>query len=163
MWLEAPEKEFKHKSPVVTYGCESWAIKKTEPQRIYVFKLRCWRRLLRIPWTARKFNQSIQRKSVLNIHWKDWCWSWSSNSLATWCKKLTHLKRSWCWKRLKAGGEGDDRGWDGWMASPTQRTWVWASSRRWWRTEKPGVLQSMGSKRAGHDWATEQQQKRCDH
>ena len=69
-----------------------------------------------------------QRKSVLNIHWKDWCWSWSYNTLATWCEELTHWKRPWCWERLRAGGEGDDRGWDGWMASPTWWTWVWASS-----------------------------------
>ena len=68
------------------------------------------------------------RKSVLNIHWKDWCWSWNSNILAPWCEELTHLKRPKCWERLKAGGEGNDRGWDGWMASPTQWTWVWASS-----------------------------------
>ena len=81
------------------------------------------------------------RKSMLNIHWKDWCWSWISNTLATWCEKPTHWKRSWCWERLKAGGEGDDRGWDGWMASPRQWKWVWANSGRWWRTRKPGVLQ----------------------
>ena len=62
-------------------------------------------------------------KSVLDIHWKDWCWSWNSNTLATWCKELTHLKRAWYWERLKAGGEGKDRGWDGWMPSPTQWTW----------------------------------------
>ena len=72
------------------------------------------------------------RKSVLNIHWQDWCWSWNSNTLATWCEELTLLKRPWCWERLKTGGEGDDRGWDGWMASPTQWTWVWVNSRRWW-------------------------------
>ena len=71
------------------------------------------------------------------------------------CEELTHWKRPWCWERLKAGGEGDNRGWDGWMASLTQWTWVWASSGSWWRTEKPGVLQSMGSQRVGHDWATE--------
>ena len=95
-------------------------------------------------------------KSVLNIHWKDWCWSWSSNTLATWCKDLTHWKRPWCWERLRSGGKGDGRGWDDWMASPTQRTWVWANSGRWWRIVKPGVLQSMGSQRVRHDWATEQ-------
>ena len=71
--------------------------------------------------------------------WKDWCWSWNSNILATWCKELFHLKRPWCWERLKAGGEGDDRGWDGWMASPTQWTWVWVNSRSWWWTGRPGV------------------------
>ena len=95
------------------------------------------------------------RKSVLNSHWKDWCWSWSFNTLATWCKELTHLKRPWCWERLKAGGEGDNRGWDGWMASPTQWTWVWVNSGSWWWTGKPGVLQSMGSQRVGHNWVTE--------
>ena len=86
------------------------------------------------------------------IHWKDWCWS--SNTLATWCEELTHWKRPWCWERLKAG-EGDDRGWDGWMASLTQWTWVWVSSGSWWWTGKTGVLQSMGSLRVRHNWVTE--------
>ena len=85
------------------------------------------------------------RKSVLNIHWKDWCWSWSSNILATWCKELTHWKRPCCWERLKAGGVGDDRGWDGWIASPTWWIWVWVSYGSWWWLGKPGVLQSIGS------------------
>ena len=93
------------------------------------------------------------------LHWKDWGWSWSSNTLATLCKELIHWKRPWCWKRLKAEGEGDNRGWDGWMASLTQRTWVWANSRRWWRKGKTGVLQSMGSQRQGHDLVTKQQQQ----
>ena len=65
-------------------------------------------------------------------HWKDWYWSWNSNTLATWCKELTHLKRPWCWERLRAGEEGDNRGWDGWMASPIQSTWVWVNSGSWW-------------------------------
>ena len=91
----------------------------------------------------------------MNIHWKGWCCSWNSNTLAIWCEELTHWKRPWFWERLKVGGEGDDRGWDGWMASPTWWTWVWASSRRWWRTGKPGVLQSMESQRVGHDWVNE--------
>ena len=72
-------------------------------------------------------------------------------------KDPTHWKRPWCWERLMAGGEGDNRGWDGWMASPTQRIWVWVGSRRWWRTGKPGMLQSMGSQRIGHNWVTGQQ------
>ena len=80
---------------------------------------------------------------------------WNSNTLATWCEELTQWKRPWCWERLKAGGEGDDRGWDGWMASLTWWTWVWASSGCWWWTGKPGVLQSMGLRRVGHDWALE--------
>ena len=87
------------------------------------------------------------------------CWSWSSNTLAMWWEELTYWKRPWCWGRLKVGGEGDNRGRDGWMALLTQRTWVWANSGRQWRTGKPGVLQSMGSQRVGHNWATEQQQQ----
>ena len=89
------------------------------------------------------------------MHWKDWCWSWNSNFLATWCEKSTHWKRSWCWERLKVGGEGDDRGWDGWMASPTQWTWVSVGSGGWWWTGKPGMLWSMGSQRIELDWMTE--------
>ena len=76
------------------------------------------------------------------------------NTLATWYEELTHLKRLWCRERLRAGGEGDNRGWDGWMASPTQWTWIWVNSGSWW-TGRPGMLQSMGSQRVGHDWATE--------
>ena len=72
------------------------------------------------------------RKSVLHIHWKNWCWSWNSNTLATWCEEVTYLKRPWCWERLRVGGEGDDRGWDGWMASLTQSTWICISSGCWW-------------------------------
>ena len=79
----------------------------------------------------------------------------TTNILATWCAELTHLKRLWCWERLKAGGKGDDRGWDGWMASATQQTWVWVSSRSWWWTGRPDVLQSRGSQIVGHNWATE--------
>ena len=97
----------------------------------------------------------LWRRSVLGVHWKDWCWSWRSNTLATWCEELTHLKRPWCWERLKVGGEGDNRGWDGWMASLTQWTWVWVNSGSWWSTGKPGVLQSMGSQRVRPNWATE--------
>ena len=88
-------------------------------------------------------NQSW-RKSVLDIHWKDWYWSWNSNTLATWCEKLPHWESPWCWESLKAGEERDDRRWDGWMASLTQWTWVWASSGSWWWTGKPGMLQFMG-------------------
>ena len=85
------------------------------------------------------------KTSVLNIHWKDWCWSWDFNTLSTWCEELTHWKRHWCWERLKAEGKGDDRGWDGWMASPTLWTWVWVSSgmdREAWRAAVHGVAKS---------------------
>ena len=105
--------------------------------------------------SARRSNQSILKEIILGVHWKDWCWSWNSNILATWCEELTHWKRPWCWERLKAGGGGDDRGWDGWMASPTQWTWVWVDSGSWWWTGRPGVLRLMGSQRVGHNWATE--------
>ena len=89
------------------------------------------------------------------VHWKDWCWSWNSNTLATSCKELTHWKRPWCWEGLQAEGEGDNRGWDGWMAWPTWWTWVWVNSRSWWWTGRPCVLWFMGLQRVGHDWATE--------
>ena len=93
--------------PVVMYGCESWTIKKAERRRIDAFELWCWRRLLRVPWTGRRSNQSILKEIS---YWKDWCWSWNSIALATWCEELTHLKRPRCWERLKVGEEGDDRG-----------------------------------------------------
>ena len=140
--------------PEVVYGCESWSIKKAECQIIDSFELWFWRKLLRVPWTARRSNQFILKISP-DINLKDWCWSWNSNPLATWCEELTHWKRPWSWERLKAGGKGADRGWDGWMASPTQWTWVWVNSTSWWWTERPGVLQSMRSQRVRHDWATE--------
>ena len=101
--------------------------------------------------TLQKTSQS-SRKSVLNIHWKDWCWNWNSNTLTTWYEELTHWKRPWCWERLKAGGEGDDRD-ESWIASLTW-TWVWASAGSWWWTRKPGVLQSMGLQRIRHEWVT---------
>ena len=126
--------------PIVMYRCESWTIKKAEHQGTDAFELWCWRRLLGDPASP------SERKSVLNIHWKDWCWSWNSNTLATWCEKLADWKRPWCWGRLKAGGEGHDRGWDGWMASLTQWTWGWVSCGRCWWTGKPGVLHPWGCK-----------------
>ena len=98
-----------------------------------------------------EYSSQSEKKSNLNIHWKDWYWI--SNTLTTWCKEWPHWKRPWWWERLKAGGEGDNRGWDVWMASLTWWLWVWASSRSW--TGKPGVLQCMGLQRVGHDIATE--------
>ena len=94
--------------PVVMYGCESWTINKAECQRIDAFKLWCWRRLLRVPWTARRSNQSILKEISPEFHWKDWCWSWSSNTLVTWCEEPTHWKRPWCWERLRVGREVDE-------------------------------------------------------
>ena len=137
--------------PVFMYGCESWTVKKAECQKIDAFKLWSWRRLLRVSWTA--------RRSILKIspgcYWKDWCWSWNSSSLATSCEELAHWKRPCCWEGLGAGGEGDNRGWDGWMASLTQWAWVWVNSGSWWWTGRPGMLRFMGSQRVRHNWTTE--------
>ena len=141
--------------PVVMYGCESWAIKKAECQRTDAFELWCWRRLFRILWTARRSNQSILKEINPQYSLKGLMLKLKLQYFGHLMWEPTHWKRPWCWKRLKAG-EGDDRGWDGWMASPTQRTWVWVSSGRWWRRGKTGVLQSMALQRVGHDWATEQ-------
>ena len=143
--------------PVIMYGCKSWIIKKTESWRIDTFELWCWKRPLRVPWTARRSTQSNLKDgvySVLNIHWKDWCWSWSSSTLTTWFEEPSHWKRPWCWV-LRAGGKGDDRGWDGWMASLTRWTWIWVNSGSWWWTERPGVLWFLGSQSVGQDWVTE--------
>ena len=138
--------------PVAMYGCESWTVKKAEHRRIDAFELWCWRRLLRIPWTSRRSNQSIVKEinpeyslEGLMVRLK----------LQYLCKELTHWKRPWCWEGLGAGGEGDNRGWDGWMASLTRCTWVWVNSGSWWWTGRPGVLQFIGSQRVRHDWATE--------
>ena len=122
------------------YECEIWM--KAKHWRIDAFELWCWRRLLRIPGLQGDPSSPSERKSVLNINWEDWCWS--SNTLVTWCE-LTPWKRPWGWERLKAGGEGDDRRWDGWMASSTRCTWVWMNSRRSWWTGRPSMLRFMGS------------------
>ena len=141
--------------PVVMYGCECWPIKKAEHWRTDAFKLWCWRRLLRVPWTAMRSNQSTLKEISPEYSLKWLMLKLNSNTLATWCEKLTPWKRPWCWERLKAGGEGDDRGWDGWIASPTRWTWVWAISRSWWWTGKSGMLQSMGLQRVRHNQVTE--------
>ena len=80
------------------------------------------------------------KRPVLGVHWKDWCWGWNANTLATSCEELTHWRRPWCWEGLGAGREEDDRIWDGWMASPTRCTWVWVNSGSWWWTGRPGML-----------------------
>ena len=110
--------------PVVMYRCKRWTIKKAKSWRIDAFELWYWIRLLRVPWPEGDPTSPSERKSVLIIRWQYWCWSWNSNTLATWCKEPTHLKRHLCWVRLKAGGEDDDREWVGWMASLTQWTWI---------------------------------------
>ena len=149
--------------PVVMYGCESWTVMKAEYQRIYVFELWCWRRLLRVPWTARRSNQSTLKDSPgcslegLRLKLKLQYFGhlmWRTDS----------FEKTLMLGRLGAGEEGDDRRWDGWTASLTQCTWVWVDSRSWWWTGRPGVLQFMGSQRVGHDWVTKlnwRRQKTC--
>ena len=141
--------------PVVLYGCESWTVKKAECRRIDAFELWCWRRLLRVPWTARRSNQSILKEISPGCSLEGMMLKLKLQYFATSCKELTYWKRLWCWEGLGAGGEGDARGWDGWMASPTWWTWVWVNSGSWWWTGRPGMLWFMGSQRVRHDWATE--------
>ena len=145
--------------PVVMYGYDHgpygpcWTIKKAEHQRIDAFELWCWRRLLGAPWIARRSNQSILKEispeySLEGLMLKlQYC--------GYLMQRADSLEKIWCWERLRAGGEGDDRGWDGWMALPTQWTWVWVNSGSWWWTGRPGMLQCMGWQRVGHNWATE--------
>ena len=124
-----------------------------EHRRIDAFELWCWRRLMKVPWTARRSNQSILKEISPGISLQGMMLK--LKRLATSCDELTHWKRSWCWEGSGAGGEGDDRGWDDWMASLTRWTWVWVNSGSWWWTGRPGMLWLIGLQRVGHDWATE--------
>jgi len=117
--------------PIVMYGCESWTMKKAGHWRIYAFELWCWRRLLSVPWTARRSNQSILKEISPGCSLEGLMLKLKLQYFGHLCEELTLLKRPRCWERLKAGGEGDDRGWDSWMASPTQWTWVWVNSGIW--------------------------------
>ena len=141
--------------PVVMYRCGSWTVKKAECQIIDAFELWCWRRLLRVPWTSRWSNQSVLKEISPEYSLEGLRPKLKLQSFGHSHEELTHWKRLWCWERLKAGGEGDNRGRDGWMASPTWWTWVWTSSGSCWWTGKLGILQSMGLWRVGHDWVTE--------
>ena len=146
--------------PVVMYVCESWTMKKVECRRIDAFELWCWGRLLRVPWTARRSNQSILNISP-GCSFEGLMLKLKLFTLATSCEELTHWKRPWCWEGLGAGGEGDDRGWDGWTASLTRWVWVWVNSGSWWWTGRPGMLRFMGSQRVGHNWVTEVNWTNC--
>ena len=141
--------------PVVMYGCESWTIKKVEHERIDAFELLCWRRLLRDPCTARRSNQSILKEISPACSLKRLMLKLKLQHFGHLMWRADPFGNPWCWKRFRAGEEGDDRGWDGWMPSPTQWTWVWVNSRRWWWTGRPGVLQFMWSQRVGHGWVPE--------
>ena len=131
---------------VVMYGCESWTMKKTEHQRNYAFELWCWRRLLRIPWTARRPNQSILKEISQEYSFKDWCRSWSSNTLDTWCEEMTHEKRSWCWERLKSGEKGTTEdemfGWHHSMDMSLSKLQEMVKDREAWRVCSPWVTKS---------------------
>ena len=140
--------------PVVMYGCEIWTVKKVEYWTIYAFELWCWRRLLRVPWTARRSNQSILKETCPGCSMEGIMLRLKVEYFATSCKKLTYWKRPWCWEGLRAGGEGDDRGGNGLMASLTLCTWVWVNSRSWWWTGRLGVLQFIGLQIVRHDWVT---------
>jgi len=146
--------------PVVMCGCESCTINKAEHWRIDAFELWCWRRLLRVPWTVRISNQSLLKEISPGSSLEGLMLRLKLQSFGHLMWRADSFEETLILERLKPGGEGDDRGWDGWMASRTQWTWVWVGSRRWWRTRKLGMLQSMGSKRVVHDWATEQQSER---
>ena len=127
-------------------------VTKAECRRIDGLELWCWRRLLRVPWTARRSNQSILKEISPGISLQGMMLKLKLQYFGHLMQKLTHWKILWCWEGLGAGEEGDDRGWDGWMASLTRWTRVWMNSGSWWWTGRPGVLWFMGSRRVGHDW-----------
>ena len=141
--------------PVVMYGCDSWTVKKAARQRIDAFELWWWRRLLRVPWTARRSNQSILKEISPGISLEGMMLKLKLQYFGYLKQRVDSLEKTLMLGGLGAGGEADDRGWDGWMASLTRWTWVWVNSGSWWWTGRPGVLRFMGSQRVGHDWATE--------
>jgi len=140
---------------VVMYGCESWTVKKAEHQRIDAFELWCWRRLLRVPWTARRSNQSILKEISPGCSLGGLMLKLKLQYFGHLMRRVDSLEKTLMLEGSGAGGEGDGRGWDGWMASLTQWTWVCVNSGSWWWTARPGVLRFMGSQRVRHDWATE--------
>ena len=141
--------------PVVTYRCESWTIKKAECWRIDAFELWCWRRLLRVSWTTRRSNQSMLKEISPEYSFEGLMLKLKRQYFGHLMRRTDPFEKTLMWDRFKAGGERDDRRWDGWMASPTQRTCVWVSSRSWWWTGRPGILQSMRSQGVRHNWVTE--------
>ena len=132
--------------PVVKYGCESWTLKKVEHWRTDALELWCWRRLLRVPWTARRSNQYILKEISPRISLEGMMLKLKLQYFGHLMQKVDSWKSLWCWVGLVAGGEGDDRGWDAWMASLTRWMWVWVNSRNWSWIGRPGVLQFMGRK-----------------
>ena len=141
--------------PVVMYGCESWTINKAECRRIDAFELWCWRRLLRVPWTARRSKQSILQEISPGCSLEGLILKLKLQYFGHLMWRVDSLEKTLMLGGIGEGGEGDDRGWDGWMASPMQWTWVWLKSRSWWWPGRPGMLRFMGLQRVGHDWVTE--------
>ena len=141
--------------PVVMYGCGSWIVKKAEHQRIDAFELWCWRRLLRVPWTERRSNQSILKEISPGCSLEGMMLKLKLQYFGHLMRRVDSLEKTLMLGGIGAGGDGDDRGWDSWMASLTRWTWVWVNSESWWWTGRPGVLQFMGSQKVGHDWATD--------
>ena len=131
--------------PVVMYGCESWTVKKAEHQRINAFQLWCWRRLLRVPWTARRSSQSILKEISPGCSFVGLMLKLKLQYIGHLMWRADTFEKTLMLERFRAWGEGDDRGWDGWMTSLTQCTWVWVNSGSWWWTGRPGTLQFMGS------------------
>ena len=140
--------------PVVMSGCESWTVKKAERQRIGAFEPWCWRRLLRVPWTASRSNQSILKEVSLGCSLEGMMLKLKLQYFGHLMRRVDSLKKTLMLLWIGEGGKGDDRGWDGWMASPTRWTRVWVNSRSWWWTGRPGVLQFMGlqSRTQLSDW-----------
>ena len=141
--------------PVVIYGCESWTVKKAEHRRIDAFELWCWRRLLRVPWTARISNQSILKEINPGCSFEGLMLKLKLQYFGNLMWRVDSLEKMLMLGEIGGRRRGDNRGWDGWMASPTQWNWVWVNYGSWWWTGRPGVLQFMGSQRVRHDWATE--------
>ena len=141
--------------PVVMCGCESWTVKKAERRRIDAFELWCWRRLLRVPWTARRFNQSMFKEISPESSLEGLMLKLKFQYFGHLMQRADSFEKTLMLGMIETRREGDNRGWDGWMASPTRWTWVWVNSGSWWWTGRPGVLWFMGSQRVGHDWATE--------
>ena len=130
-------------------------MKKAECRKIDAFELWCWRRLLRVPWTARRSSQSILKEISPGCSLEGLMLKLKLQYFGHLMRRGDSLEKTLMLGGVGAGREGDDRRWDGWMASPTQWTWVWVNSGSWWWTERPGVLWLMGSQRVGHDWETE--------
>ena len=140
---------------MVMYGCKSWTVSKAEHWRIDAFELWCWRRLLRVPWTARRSNQSILKEISPGCSLEGLMLKLKLQYFGHLMGRVDSLEKTLMLGRIGTGGEGDDKGWDGWMASLTRWTWVWMNSGSWCWTGRPGVLQFMGSQRVGYDWATD--------